>query len=99
MGCAFDALKNPGIAAADPVRRQLRQIVENLPALKTLVCPRLGVNFLVLDEIGAIDEVFRALLTFVYGPACVVEAFRRRVWEGVKSRPLERRSGLKNQIT
>lgn len=77
MGCAFDALENSGIAADVLVRRQLRQIVENLPTLMTLVCPRLGVNFLVLDKIRAIDEVFRALLTFVYGSACIVEAFRR----------------------
>lgn len=95
MGSAFDALKNSGIAAGVLMRRQLRQIVKNLPTLKTLMCPRLGMNFLVLDKIRAIDEVFRALLTFVYGPACIVEAFRRCVWEVVDSRPLWH-SSLKN---
>lgn len=58
--------------------------------------PRLGVNFLVLDKIREIDEVFCTLLTFMYSPACIVKAFRRCVLEGVKRGPLERHSCLKN---
>lgn len=97
VSSAFDALEHSGVAAGDPVRRQLSRILKILPTLQTLVRPWLGVRLLVLHEVRAVDEVFSALLTAVYGPAGVVEAFRRGVGETVGT--LRRRRCRKNEIS